>query len=1261
MKKKLTVLFIFMISLFSAFQFAFAGAFTGTVTGSVADPDTQKGTITVTGAPSGGTLKLYLAKDNSLKGTQPGTSYTFTGLDPGKYYVTSTDSSAQESDHSSTVDVKPSATNLVLTSDVGTTQIRVTGGIPGAKFTLYNESDPSFNKRIVTAANDGSQTFTDVPVGKNYRVTQTVNDAESALSTNGVDILPNKVTAIPEDAGATNDQGKITVTGGKIGNTLNLYDKNNTKTPIKSITLVSADSYTFTGLPSGTYYVIQVQDGLASLQSEDAVISDHQAPTLTLNGTDVVRLTYGDSYTDAGVTVIDNTDTNPTIITDGLNNITTTALPGTYTITYSAKDKNGNQSTKITRTVIIAPKKIYIQGKKDTNDDLPPNRAYGDIIINSVMAGATLYLYQDNPDDTNDTNDTLIKTILDANAGGMTIKEVPVGKDYYFIQKVNNIQSDPSDRVDILDTTNPNLTLNGNSAIELVVDDRYIEQGATATDNVDTTGELKVVINETPTIDTKKPGIYIVTYNVSDKAGNSAVQVSRTITIKPQAVTVVGSTAELGEISVTKAMPSEINNSTILTLYKMGANKNFTELATATLTAGETTHVFKKYGPGSYYVTQTINNQESAPSNVVDIVDIDRPYITLIGPEKLSFLWDEDKFPYYNGSGVTKSYIDPGATAKDYIDGDLTALIDTRLTTPSDSTGATIDNNPKRHVTFSEPGLYTITYSVKATSRDVFADEKKRTITIAPPKTATPISAAGTSVITVSSVYNHATTIVKLYNTYNQLIDTIDAQNLNTATFEEVPAGIGYYVTQTVNGIESAPSDPVNISLYSDASFVGFTSFKMKGFSEQGVINEGNGTITVTLPYGTSKTSLTPEFTLTDGATVKVNSTTQTSGTSTQNFTSPVTYTVSKGLQSNTYKVTVVVAKSATSVWKDTFKKDIQLTENQKVFSLSSVEKALAIEEGISFIAEDLAFHISAATIRESNSPALTLTDVKESTFVTFNDPSWKNNLSNIVEIGWGGSTAPFLQPIEVEMLNPDNQLFVKLIRENNTLYAIVQPREKINGKIVGLATEPGIYALLDGIDPPTIYTRNQNGELAYGLISGLTGASIYFTTDSKQISFNRSARNPNLSDYLFTGKPSDLLNWNKYNTLFTIPNDELYAVVMQNQIISTVRTLKPKAAIDWRNDIPNVSRYKTWKIQLNDKIDKKSIFSGAIYVTDDSTEERVNTLLQLSPDGKTITITPAQPYGLNKQYTLWIEGQIKGSTTKEFLKQPFKMTFKTN
>lgn len=78
--------------------------------------------------------------------------------------------------------------------------------------------------------------------------------------------------------------------------------------------------------------------------------------------------------------------------------------------------------------------------------------------------------------------------------------------------------------------------------------------------------------------------------------------------------------------------------------------------------------------------------------------------------------------------------------------------------------------------------------------------------------------------------------------------------------------------------------------------------------SVNGTINESEHTIDVVLPYGTDVTSLTPAITVSEAATVFPASNT------TQNFTSPVTYTVTAEDNSKqTYIVTVTVLQSDNS------------------------------------------------------------------------------------------------------------------------------------------------------------------------------------------------------------------------------------------------------------------------------------------------------------------------------------------------------------
>ena len=83
----------------------------------------------------------------------------------------------------------------------------------------------------------------------------------------------------------------------------------------------------------------------------------------------------------------------------------------------------------------------------------------------------------------------------------------------------------------IADTTIPVITLAGDATVSLELGTIYTDAGATASDNID--GDITGNITTVNPVDINTAGIYTLTYNVSDAAGNAAAQVTRVVTITP--------------------------------------------------------------------------------------------------------------------------------------------------------------------------------------------------------------------------------------------------------------------------------------------------------------------------------------------------------------------------------------------------------------------------------------------------------------------------------------------------------------------------------------------------------------------------------------------------------------------------------------------------------------------------------------------------------------------------------------------------------
>jgi hypothetical protein len=119
----------------------------------------------------------------------------------------------------------------------------------------------------------------------------------------------------------------------------------------------------------------------------------------------------------------------------------------------------------------------------------------------------------------------------------------------FFLLAVTVISCNDDDDNEPADTAAPVITLLGQATVNLTIGDAYTDAGATATDNVDGDITADIVVGG-DVVDANTVGVYAITYNVSDAAGNAATQVTRTVNVSVAPDTEVPVITLLGDASV---------------------------------------------------------------------------------------------------------------------------------------------------------------------------------------------------------------------------------------------------------------------------------------------------------------------------------------------------------------------------------------------------------------------------------------------------------------------------------------------------------------------------------------------------------------------------------------------------------------------------------------------------------------------------------------------------------------------------------------
>ena len=204
-----------------------------------------------------------------------------------------------------------------------------------------------------------------------------------------------------------------------------------------------------------------------------------------------------------------------------------------YLIYYTVTDASGNTTT-VQRQVVIG------------NDSTPPVlQLVGDAEVTVQMGGT--YSEQGASATDNEDPSQLINALITIT--GQVDTSVP--GEYtitYAVTDTSGNVATPITRKVIVqaDSTAPVLTLVGDAEITIQQGGVFNDEGATATDNVDTPAVItaRITVTGADQVDVNTPGEYTLTYNVTDTAGNAATPITRkvTVTASDKFVTWVAST-----------------------------------------------------------------------------------------------------------------------------------------------------------------------------------------------------------------------------------------------------------------------------------------------------------------------------------------------------------------------------------------------------------------------------------------------------------------------------------------------------------------------------------------------------------------------------------------------------------------------------------------------------------------------------------------------------------------------------------------------
>ena len=677
-------------------------------------------------------------------------------------------------------------TDPVITLN-GTNPMRVDKG------SEYNEPGATVSDNYDTGITYGTTGSVDTSVETTYQVTYSATDS----SGNTTSVIRNVVVSNDSDS----EPPVLTLLGDNP-----YHHEVNTEWNEPGYTAIDAadgnlhGSVAITGSVDTTtlgsiilqYNVSDSSGNAAVQQNRTVIVEDTTPPEISLIGSSEITVAHGSSWTDPGVLITDNYDTGLTATVIGSVNPNAIA---SYPILYRVNDNQGNDPAEVSRIVHVT-------------DQTPPHISYsGDTEITIALGGTFTEPWAAGGITASDNVDGNITSDIEITGDTVDTETPGTYTLYYDVLDTATLAADTLTlTVTVEDQDPPVITLNGASVIEVEFGSNYADQGATAVDNWDNSGNPWPVTSPV-IVDTSHVGDYILTYDATDAAGNSAVQVTRTVMVLNPPDTIAPQIFLNGNSTVYVEYPNTYTDQGAIATDQKNEDP-YTYNITSDIVVTDNID----YGTvGTYKITYYVEDQAAPPNSAtidrtVIVQDTTDPVITISGGT-------EQDVDY--GSSFTA----PTATANDTYDG---AIPFSSFTVNG---AGSVDTDIM-------DGSYEVTYSVT----DSHGNTATATLTVTIEDLSAPvISLLGNSTVTVECGDVYADAGAEAEDTYEgDISGSIAVTGLPISTsipgthtvsydISDTAGNAADTVTRTVNVVDTtAPvltlleSDEITVEVFSD-------------------------------------------------------------------------------------------------------------------------------------------------------------------------------------------------------------------------------------------------------------------------------------------------------------------------------------------------------------------------------------------------------------------------------------------------------------